>query len=106
MIYEIESYESQLRTHDNLIDYTTVTIYISEVERLSPRKINRFGRKSALIFPTMPRISALSLLPYSFGWPAPAVSDYFAVAAVIVIVIVKACQKRRKSSPLTASLSL
>ncbi|NCB94232.1 MAG: DUF4349 domain-containing protein [Clostridia bacterium] len=30
--YEIDSYESQLRTYDNLIDYSTVNIYISEVE--------------------------------------------------------------------------
>lgn len=30
--YEIDSYESQLRTYDNLIDYSTVHIYISEVE--------------------------------------------------------------------------
>ena len=27
--YEIDSYESQLRTYDNLIDYSTVHIYIS-----------------------------------------------------------------------------
>ncbi len=30
--YEINSYESQLRTYDNLIDYSTVHIQISEVE--------------------------------------------------------------------------
>lgn len=33
VIYEMESYESQLRTYDNLIDYTTITIYVDEVER-------------------------------------------------------------------------
>lgn len=33
VIYEIESLKSQLRTYDNLIDYTTVTITIDEVER-------------------------------------------------------------------------
>lgn len=31
--YEINSYESQLRTYDNLISYSTVDIYILEVER-------------------------------------------------------------------------
>ena len=35
VIYEIESYQSQLRTYDNLIDFTTITIYISEVEKVS-----------------------------------------------------------------------
>lgn len=33
VIYEMESYQSQLRTYDNLIDYTTITVSVSEVER-------------------------------------------------------------------------
>lgn len=35
VIYEIESYKSQLRTYDNLIDYTTINIYVREVERVT-----------------------------------------------------------------------
>ena len=31
--YEIESYESQLRMYDNLVDYSTIYLDISEVER-------------------------------------------------------------------------
>ncbi len=34
--YQIESMESQLRTYDNLVDYSTVMINISEVEELTP----------------------------------------------------------------------
>lgn len=34
--YQIESLESQLRTYDNLIDYSTVSINIAEVERYTP----------------------------------------------------------------------
>lgn len=33
VIYEIESYESKLRTYDNLVDYCTINIYVNEVER-------------------------------------------------------------------------
>lgn len=33
--YEINSYESQLRTYDNLISYSTVNIYILEVEHVT-----------------------------------------------------------------------
>lgn len=33
--YQIDSMESQLRTYDNLVDYATVNLYISEVERLT-----------------------------------------------------------------------
>ena len=35
--YEIESMESQLRTYDNLVDYSTVRIEIHEVERYTPQ---------------------------------------------------------------------
>ena len=34
--YELESYESRLRTMDNKVDYSTVTIYVREVERYTP----------------------------------------------------------------------
>ena len=33
--YQIESYTSQLRTYDNLVDYSTVTLGINEVKRVS-----------------------------------------------------------------------
>ena len=35
--YQLESYESQLRSMDNQVDYSTVYLYISEVERLTPQ---------------------------------------------------------------------
>ena len=34
--YELESYESRLRTMDNKVDYSTVNIYVREVERYTP----------------------------------------------------------------------
>lgn len=34
--YELESYESRLRTMDNKVDYSTVSIYVKEVERYTP----------------------------------------------------------------------
>ncbi len=33
--YEIENYESQLKTMDNQIDYSTVSVYVDEVERVT-----------------------------------------------------------------------
>ena len=36
--YQIESMESQLRTYDNLVDYSTVHLYINEVERYTPQQ--------------------------------------------------------------------
>ncbi len=34
--YQLESFESQLRTYDNQVDYSTITIYIDEVQVLTP----------------------------------------------------------------------
>lgn len=36
--YEIESYTSQLRTYDNKITYSTVSLYVSEVLRVTPQE--------------------------------------------------------------------
>jgi len=36
VLYEIEAYESTLRTFDNQVDYATVTLYVNEVDREVP----------------------------------------------------------------------
>ncbi len=33
--YQLESYQSQLRTYDNLVDYSTVNLYVNEVRRIT-----------------------------------------------------------------------
>ncbi|MEG1992407.1 MAG: DUF4349 domain-containing protein [Acetivibrio sp.] len=43
--YEIESYESQLRTYDNLVDYSTVTVTVNEVMRETTAKPGTFLEK-------------------------------------------------------------
>lgn len=35
VIYQLDSYKSQLRTYDNLVDYTTVNITVSEVRKFA-----------------------------------------------------------------------
>jgi hypothetical protein len=34
--YELQNYETQLRTYDNLVEYSSVTLSIQEVERITP----------------------------------------------------------------------
>jgi hypothetical protein len=34
--YELQNYQTQLRTYDNLVEYSTVTLNISEVDRITP----------------------------------------------------------------------
>ncbi len=36
--YELERYESQLRVYDNQVEYSTVTLNIAEVERMTPKE--------------------------------------------------------------------
>ena len=38
--YEIESYASQLRVYDNRVNYSTVTLEVSEVDRIVPVEEN------------------------------------------------------------------
>ena len=43
--YQLESMESKLRTYDNQINYSTVYLYIQEVERLTPaEQLTTWGR--------------------------------------------------------------
>lgn len=43
--YELEYLESQLRTYDNLVDYATVTLSVSEVKVLTPTEEKGFWEK-------------------------------------------------------------
>lgn len=94
--YEIESMESQLRTYDNLVDFSTVTLSISEVEVLTPTKeetawekmskgfvasLNSLGKglKDAFIW-------FVICLPYLMFWAA---------IVVVIVLIVRAMGKRK-----------
>ncbi len=94
--YEIESMESQLRTYDNLVDFSTVTLSISEVEVLTPTKeetawekmskgfvasMNSLGKglKNAFIW-------FVICLPYLMFW---------AVIVVAIVFIVRAVGRRK-----------
>jgi len=43
--YQLESFESRLRTYDNQVDYSTVYIYIYEVPVLTPTTPDTFGTR-------------------------------------------------------------
>lgn len=48
--YQLESMESQLRTYDNQIDYSTVYLYINEVERYTPGEKASTGERIRMGF--------------------------------------------------------
>ncbi len=99
VIYEIESHKSQLRTYDNLVDYSTVSVYIFEVERTAIveeqttwQKIGtnlknnfenvRTGAVNVFIF-------LVSAIPYLI--PVTVI----AVAAVIIVTVFRRSKKKK-----------
>ena len=101
VIYEIESYKSQLRTYDNLIDYTTITIRINEVERVDiveeqtvweeigtnlKRGFENVGNGFVRFF-----VFAVSSIPYLL-----VLAVYAAIVVAIVVICVKRSKKRKQ----------
>lgn len=97
VIYEIESLKSQLRTYDNLIDYTTVTITIDEVERteivekqsvwqkIGTNLKNNFGDMWSMLVALF--VFFISAIPFFIP---------IAVILLIVIFVVKRKNKKKK----------
>ncbi len=93
--YELESMESQLRTYDNLVDYSTVDISVSEVERLTPveevsdmqRMTQGFVQSVEGLFTGIKEflIGVVICLPYLL---------FAALLVLIVILIIWAVSKR------------
>lgn len=98
VIGEIEAYSSKLRTFDNLVDYTTITLWVQEVERtkvvekqnawqeIGTNLKNNFANLWDLIVDVF--VFAVSSIPYLI---IPAV-------AVIVFIIAFMISKRKKKA--------
>ncbi|MDD6804868.1 MAG: DUF4349 domain-containing protein [Clostridiales bacterium] len=92
--YQLESMESQLRTYDNKIDYSTIHLNIREVEQITvPAKKTFIGRISEGLVENFRDVGEglvdilvwfITGLPY---W------ILLAVIVLLVIIIVKLCQK-------------
>lgn len=75
--YELENYESQLRTYDNLIDYSTITLLIEEVERITKIETSFWGEIKVKLIRNLRQIGddikaisiwLVSSLPYFIIW--------------------------------------
>ena len=92
--YQLESMESQLRTYDNKIDYSTVYLSIDEVEQYTPTDQTSIGQRISSGFMESLRgvgrgISNFAIwfvihLPYIVVW---------AVIIVVIVLIVRAICK-------------
>ena len=95
--YEIENYESQLKTMDNQIDYSTVNVDVDEVERITETGEksffaeikDRFGDSLYQVGRGIRSfvIGFLGSLPIIFVW---------VVIAAVVVIVVRSIRKKRK----------
>lgn len=88
--YEIESYESILRSYDDQIDLSTVTLYLSEVEHETVVEPETFGQEVARKFrESLENVGDFfrNLGVFLFG-SAPAILVFLAFNGLIVLVVV------------------
>lgn len=97
--YELESVTSQLRVYDNLVDYATVTLYISEVVEYTPVAEetiwDRIGRGFSESWADIGSGAGDILVWLLAGSPYLLL---LAVPVVIVLIIVKGIRKKRRNT--------
>lgn len=94
--YEIENYESQLKTMDNQIDYSTVSVYIDEVERVTDMGEKGFFEEIKERFGNSLYIVARGIRGLVIGilGSLPILIVCGGVIAVVAIVVRKILKKR------------
>lgn len=95
--YQLESYKSQLRTYDNLVDYSTVAISVSEVKRVTaPEETSVWARIQSDFSDNLYSVGT-GLVDF-FVWFVANI-PYFAVIAVVIIIIVLIFKAALKNNP-------
>lgn len=96
--YQIESIESQLRTYDNKIDYTTVYLYLEQVEKFTPvEKKGALARMGEGFVDSL--VSVKNAIVELFVWIVihiPQLVILGAFIAVIVVIVKKSAKKSRE----------
>ena len=96
--YQLESYKSQLRTYDNLVDYSTVNVYVNEVKRVTNvSETETVWQRIAKEFDDNLYDVWCGLEDF-FVWVIANI-PYFAVLAVIIIIIVVIINLLLRKSP-------
>ena len=108
--YQIESMESQLRTYDNKVNYSTVHMYIQEVKKLTPvEEEGMFTRMKNGFMDSIENVSE-GLRNFVIGFVIAI--PYLIIWAIIIIVVVliikgiiKSVKKRKKKKTETVWVS-
>lgn len=99
--YQIESMESQLRTMDNQVSYSTIELYIDEVEKLTPVKEQTVWQKISVGFSNSLHnvgnglvnfgIGLIISLPYLILW-----AGIILIIVLICMIIIKTNRKKKQ----------
>lgn len=106
--YQIESMESQLRTYDNKIDYSTVYLSVDEVEQYTPTEATTVGQRITSGFMNSLRgvgrgISNFAIwfvinIPYLVVW-AVVIVVIFLIVRAVRMAMVRKHDKRKLQQP-------
>lgn len=96
VITEIESYQGKLNRLDNLVEYTTFTLYINEVERETPVSRNWFERTRDDLLANFADVGSGLLAICSFLIAALPYWLLLGAAALIIVLIVRRCRKKKQ----------
>ena len=97
--YEIESYTAQLRVLENRVSYSTVTLRISEVERVSGAKPTLLSRiKDNFLDNVDALIDGLEDIAVGFIGGLPIILPVAAVAVAVILILRKIIRKRRNKN--------
>ncbi|MCR4614814.1 MAG: DUF4349 domain-containing protein [Clostridiales bacterium] len=96
VIAEIESYQGKLNQMDNLIDYTTFTVYIDEVEReTNIEKQGWFSKTKDALLNNFSNLGTGLLNFLSFVIASLPYLILLAVIAVVVVLIIRRIKKKK-----------
>lgn len=94
--YQIESMESQLRTMDNQVQYSTVSVYISEVKELTPVVTPEKSAWERITEGFMNSLESVGHGLSEFGIWLLIHIPQLVIWAIVIIVIVLLIKRRRK----------
>ena len=96
--YQLESMESQLRTYDNLVDYSTVYLYINEVKKLTPVEEQTTWQKISTGFMNNLESLGKGLVNFGIGFivASPYLLFWAVIIAIIAFMVIKGLKKKNK----------
>ena len=108
--YELESIESQLRSYDNLVDYSTIILYVTEVAKYTPvEKESAFTRMGNGFMESVQSIAdGFVELCVAFVSSIPQIIVFLLVVCIIVFIVKKILDvsKRNNAKKLAAGQAM